>query len=265
MKRSLALRCFALLAVLAAAGCGAAPTPVPALTASLPTAAPLPPGTVTASGVVVPAREARLSFFIGGMVKEAPIVEGAKVAAGQTLAVLNSPELEYAVTQAEDAAKAAEFRYQYWIPARLDRPPERRQLAEQEFIAVQRSLETAKAASQQAILRVPFDGVLADVNIAVGEMVQPGQVVAVVADLAHLQIETTDLSEKDIVNVKAGQRAGVDVEALGETLQGRVTAIAPRAETLGGDVVYKVTIALDNLPAALRWGMTVEVHISTQE
>ncbi len=264
MKRALALKCFVLATLLASAGCGAAPTPVLQPTASTPAATALPPGTVTASAVAAPAQEAQLSFFIGGMVKEAPFVEGEQVAAGQTLAILSLPELEYAVVQAEEAARAAEFRYQYWIPARLDRPPERRQLAEQEFIAVQRSLETAKAASQQAILRAPFDGVLAKLDLEVGEMIQPGQVVAVVADLAHLQIETTDLSEKDIPKVKVGQRAEVYVEALDETLQGRVTAIAPRADTLGGDVVYKVTIRLDSVPAALRWGMTAEVHIQTQ-
>jgi hypothetical protein len=61
-----------------------------------------------------------------------------------------------------------------------------------------------------------------------------------------------------------GQSAGVFVEALNETLQGRVTAIAPRADTLGGDVVYQVTIRLDSVPAALRWGMTAEVHIATE-
>ena len=265
MKRAFALKCFALAVMLVGAGCGAAPTPVPAPTQARAASTPLPAGTVTASAEVLPARQAELSFLMSGMVKEAPLVEGAEVAAGQTVAVLSSPELEYAVLQAEEAAKAAEFRYQYWIPARLDRPPERRQLAEQEFIAVQRSLETAKAASQQTILRVPFDGVLAKLDLAVGEMVQPGQVVAVVADLAHLQIETTDLSEKDIARVKVGQKASVYVEALGEALDGRVAAIAPRAERLGGDVVYTVTITLDSVPAALRWGMTAEAHISTEE
>lgn len=263
MTRAHALLCFALTAILLA-GCGAAPTEVPAATQTMISATPLPPGTVTASAAVVPARQAQLAFLIGGVVREVPIAEGQAVAEGQTLAVLSSPDLEYAVLQAEDAARAAEFRYQYWIPARLDRPPERRQLAEQEFIMVQRSLETAKMALQQTILRVPFDGVLAEVNIAPGEMIQAGQVAAVVADLDSLQIETTDLSEKDIVNVKTGQSAEVYVEALNETLQGRVTAIAPRADTLGGDVVYQVTIRLDTVPAALRWGMTAEVHIQTQ-
>ena len=263
MKR-LALKCLVLAALLLSAGCGAAPTPVPVPTQAI-SSTPLPPGTVTASAEVVPAQQAQLAFLISGTVKEIPLTEGAEVAAGQTLAVLSSPELEYAVLQAEDAVRAAEFQYQYWIPARLDRPPERRQLAEQELFKVQRSLDTAKALADQTILRVPFDGVLAKIDIAPGELVQPGQVVAIIADLGHLQIETTDLSERDVAQVKIGQSASVFVEAIGETLEGRVTAIASQADTLGGDVVYQVTIALDSAPQSLRWGMTAEVNIATQD
>jgi hypothetical protein len=37
-------------------------------------------------------------------------------------------------------------------------------------------------------------------------------------------------------------------------------AIAPLADTLGGDVVYKITIDLDAPPAGLRAGMSVEVQ-----
>ena len=206
-----------------------------------------------------------MAFLTAGTVKEVDFAEGDPVAAGQTLAVISSPDLEYAVLQAQEAARAAEFRYQYWIPARLDRPPERRQLAEQEFIAVQRSVDTALAAVQQTILRAPFDGVLTGLDTALGEFVQPGQAVATIADLDHLQIETTDLGERDIPKVHVGQSAEVTVEALGGTFPGVVTAIAPRSETLGGDVIYKVTIVLDSIPEGLLWGMTAEVTIAAEE
>jgi HlyD family secretion protein len=53
------------------------------------------------------------------------------------------------------------------------------------------------------------------------------------------------------------------VEALEETVPGRVVRILPQAELLGGDVVYPVVIELDEQPAELRWGMSVEVEIAT--
>ena len=98
-----------------------------------------------------------------------------------------------------------------------------------------------------------------------GETVSAGQVVLVLADLNHLQIETTDLSERDVINVHIGQTATVSVKALNQDLSGAVTAISPMAGAVGGDVVYKVTIALDQQPQGLRWGMSAEVEIHTQE
>jgi hypothetical protein len=43
-----------------------------------------------------------------------------------------------------------------------------------------------------------------------------------------------------------------------------VASIAPEATTVGGDVVYKVTIELDQQPPGLRWGMSVEVEIDAR-
>jgi hypothetical protein len=40
-----------------------------------------------------------------------------------------------------------------------------------------------------------------------------------------------------------------------------VVSISPIADTVGGDVVFKVTITFDNQPADLLWGMTAEVTI----
>ena len=39
-----------------------------------------------------------------------------------------------------------------------------------------------------------------------------------------------------------------------------MSEIAPLADVLGGDVVYKVTIDLDQPPAGLRAGMSVEAQ-----
>jgi DNA-directed RNA polymerase subunit H (RpoH/RPB5) len=77
-------------------------------------------------------------------------------------------------------------------------------------------------------------------------------------------VETTDLSERDVARVAVGQPATVYVEGLGQDIQGRVVRIARRATTLGGDVVYKVVIELDQQPSGLRWGMSVDVEITPE-
>jgi HlyD family secretion protein len=91
--------------------------------------------------------------------------------------------------------------------------------------------------------------------------VEQNQVVVTLATLNALQLETTDLSERDITNVKRGDSVDISIEALNANVSGKVIGISPIAETVGGDVVYKVTIALDEQPKGLRWGMTAEVTI----
>ncbi|RIK57771.1 MAG: hypothetical protein DCC57_01495 [Chloroflexi bacterium] len=128
--------------------------------------------------------------------------------------------------------------------------------------ATLRRAEADLAATQ---LRAPFAGAVTSLGISPGEMVQPGQAVLTLADLSHLQVETTDLSERDVVRVVVGQPAAVFVKALNEEVPGRVARIAPQASVIGGDVVYGVVVYLDEQPPALRWGMSVDVTITVEE
>jgi HlyD family secretion protein len=126
------------------------------------------------------------------------------------------------------------------------------------------ALATARASLNQATLTAPFSGTIADVQVTTGQVVMPGQVVVTLADMGHLRVETTDLSERDVARVQVGQEATVFVEALGLDVLGRVSHISPLASTVGGDVVYTVVVDLDEQPEGLRLGMSVEVEISTE-
>jgi len=114
-----------------------------------------------------------------------------------------------------------------------------------------------------AQIRAPFGGTVASVDVQVGEFVGSGQALVVMADLNTLRAETTDLSERDVDQVKVDQQATVHVDGLNAEINGRVVDISPEATMMGGDVVYQVTIELDELPPGLRWGMSVDVEIMT--
>ncbi|NJN80240.1 MAG: HlyD family efflux transporter periplasmic adaptor subunit [Anaerolineales bacterium] len=124
--------------------------------------------------------------------------------------------------------------------------------------------DSAQARFAQSILTAPFNGIVASIDVKLGELVQLNQVVLTLATLDNLQITTTDLSERDIARVKIGQAVHVYIEALDLTVTGKVMRISPMAETTGGDVVYPVTIALDEQPQGLLWGMSAEVEIETE-
>jgi HlyD family secretion protein len=137
-------------------------------------------------------------------------------------------------------------------------------VAEAQVQQAQAALEAAQVALEQTTLRAPFAGTVAVLEVSVGETVLPGQTVLTLADLNHLQVETTDLSERDVDEVAVGQQVTVYVEALGLEIAGRVVRIANQASKIGGDVVYRVVVELDEQPPDLRWGMSVDVGITTE-
>ena len=113
----------------------------------------------------------------------------------------------------------------------------------------------------QSRLIAPISGVIAQVNVIAGEYATPGKILIVISDVDNLQVKTTDLSERDIVKVKIGDPANIMVDALGQEFSGKVVNISPLANTLGGDVVYEVTLDFDEQPADVRSGMTADVAI----
>jgi RND family efflux transporter MFP subunit len=223
-------------------------------------------GNVQASAEVVPAQEAHLSFVVSGTVAEITVEIGDLVEAGQVLMSLQSPELEYGLVQAEAAVRAAEFDYKYWqLPRRVGlEVVERGQVAEKELEQARRSLETAQVQLSQTGLAAPFAATVVSIEVQLGEFVQPGQVVITLAKLDQLIVETTDLSELNVAAVTVGQQATVHVEALDKELPGVVSAISPIFNIIGSDVVYTVTILLEEQPADLLWGMSADVEIKTE-
>jgi HlyD family secretion protein len=142
--------------------------------------------------------------------------------------------------------------------------PDALALAEERVKNTQAQLAASQSDLANLELKAPFDGTISQVNLHTGEWTVPGQPVLALADLANLRVETTDLSERDVPMVAIGQPVTVMIKALNQDVNGRVSAISPLADTLGGDVVYKTTIALDKLPPDLRAGMTVEVQFVGQ-
>jgi len=143
--------------------------------------------------------------------------------------------------------------------------PDALALAQARMTNAQAQLASNQSALANLELKAPFAGTVIKVITHSGEWIIPGQPILVLADLDHLRIETTDLSERDIPQIKEGQPASVLIKALNQNVKGHVSYISPLADTLGGDVVYKTTIDLDAPPAGLRAGMSVEVEFGVSQ
>ena len=258
--------------------CGS-PTPSavsPAPSASVEVVNISSPDVVIASASIVPAQVAQLGFTISALVKEIAVKEGDKVQAGQPLIVLDTSELEFAVMAAESAYQSASINAELQDADRVkvvnkntgrvtyvSLPHEVQLKAESKAAQALSALDVAKANLALGTLNAPFNGAVASINVIPGELVQVDQAILTLATLNDLQIETTDLSERDIARVKIGQGVTIYIEALDLTITGKVIRISPISETVGGDVVYPVTIKLDEQPEGLLWGMTAEVEIKT--
>jgi multidrug resistance efflux pump len=256
-------------------GCGATPTlPVSPTSAPAATSSPIGSNHVSASATVVPADVADLAFLISAPVGRVMVSEGQLVHQGDTLITLDAPDLAYGVKAAQDAltsAQANEYiqsqgrrkwdgKKYVWVAG----PPEQRELYHAQTLQAAAGLTVATSELAQSVLKAPYDATVVSISVSHGEVVKPAQVVLVLANLKHLQLQTTDLSERDISRVHPGQPVSIDMKAFAESLHGTVSKIDRMAgRSPDGDIVYAVTIELKQQPADLLWGMTGDVDIDT--
>ena len=138
-------------------------------------------------------------------------------------------------------------------------------VAEANVAQAQAAADLAQANLDKLQLTAPFAGTVGNVYAREGELLATGQTVVALGDLSSLRVETTDLSEVDVARVTVGQPVNVTFDALkGQTLQGRVTRIAPMSSASQGGVNYTVIVELDQLDPALRWGMTAFTDIQVK-
>jgi multidrug resistance efflux pump len=179
-------------------------------------------------------------------------------------AVIHQTEVENRFIQVKSNLEAAKGRLAEAARIRQQRAngPDTDQLAlaQANLDAAQAGVTAAQAALNHLDVVAPYDGVVARIDISAGETASPSVPVIVFADLNHWFVETTDLTEKEVVNIRVGQSVSVVPDALpGLTLTGTVDRIGLTYTEKSGDIVYPVRIRLDPSDAALMWGMTVQV------
>jgi RND family efflux transporter, MFP subunit len=217
---------------------------------------------VSASATMVPLKKAELSFANVGRVKAVNVKVGDQVTAGQALVELDTTLLEAKVKEAEANLQVAQVQVNYL--KRVGTDEVHLESAQAEADRAQALLDSANTTlATQSTLVAPFDGTVAVVDITPAETVVPGGVIITIGDFSKLQVETKDLSERDVPRVQIGQTASVFIEALNQEFPGKVIEISRISSTVGGDVVFKVTIDLNEQPPGLLWGMSADVKIET--
>lgn len=172
-------------------------------------------------------------------------------------------QLEVNVSEGELSAAKAEMDAAQRQWERVKNGPDARQvsLAQARLASAQANLKSARKALDNLQLKAPFAGTVSKLYVHQQEWVNPGQPVLILADLKHLQVETTDLNEIDAARINLNDLADVTFDALPDVkIMGKVARIATRS-TEGAGVTYPVVIVLAEQPAKIRWGMTAFVDI----
>lgn len=134
-------------------------------------------------------------------------------------------------------------------------------IAEAQIEQAQIQLADAQARLAETTLTAPFDGVVTAVQVELGELAN-GTVVEMVD---HNSLEVVlDVDEVDIGAIALGQHTVVTLETWPDReLEGKVTAIAPKAQTGSSIVNYEVHISLDVGDLPVRVGMTADADLIT--
>ena len=130
----------------------------------------------------------------------------------------------------------------------LDGPNEDALLAaELALRQAQIKLAQAQESLDNATLVAPFDGVITDVSLVIGQSSGSGAIT--IADISRLHVDVS-VDELDVVNVSVGQVARLTLEAFDSAeVAGTVVSIAPLGTQTQGLVTYTVRVDLDSTSA----------------
>lgn len=122
------------------------------------------------------------------------------------------------------------------------------------------NLEQAQLALRRSRVIAPFDGIVADVQVAEGDQVSNGQALMTLYPSAGLEVRAKIPApyQDEILNlVRQGRRLQATTQVAGQTLKLELTRLSGRADTRGLDAFFRFTQAHDQL----RVGSLLTLHL----
>jgi RND family efflux transporter MFP subunit len=200
---------------------------------------------VVATGTLGPKDEIALSFKVGGVIADIAVDEGAIVRAGQTLARLDTREVDAAVTRARSAAEKAERDLARAKRLYADSVVTLVQFQDAETAAevARADLDAATFNRRYAVIVAPDAGVILRRKASPGELTTSGTEVLALGSRARGSVLRVGLSDRDVYRIRSGDSATVRFDAIpGATYAGIVTEIGASAQAETGTYAVEVTL-----------------------
>ena len=139
------------------------------------------------------------------------------------------------------------------------------QTAEINLSMAQLAVDQAQAALDRATLVAPFDGVIAQNNLVVGELPPSNNAALILIDDGRLYVDLA-IDETDVVKVAVGQAVEFNFDALPDSaITGTVMRVAVTPTVAGQLVTYPVRVTLDPTNQPIRIGMSATAIIILDE
>ncbi|MEW6400848.1 MAG: efflux RND transporter periplasmic adaptor subunit [Chloroflexota bacterium] len=243
--------------------------------------------TVTAPGALQNISERQLLMPVDGSLADVLVRAGDSVTAGQVLARVNDGARVEAQIALKDAQAAYQTAFNYrkslegkiWLDRITYRAGDRGQQipihhwyrgyadpstiedADHNLALKKAELDEAQATLDQMELKAPFDGILIEVDAAVGQVYHESDALFKMIDPKALEVKA-NITEEDFPLVVIGQAVELFFDARPDvSVLGTVERIIPmRAD--GDSPRYDIYISLDEVPDGLADGMTVDAAVT---
>ncbi len=222
---------------------------------------------VQATGRAAAIRQAALHAEVAGPVVQVPVREGGSVRAGQLIARIDSAlfELNRRKAEAQLARAQADYRDRTLFDDRIEDPAVREERARQARIRagldeMEATLAEAEYELAKTRIGAPFSGRVANLAVAPGSRVSPGDSVATVIDLSQVEIDA-EVLHSELPYVEVGREAIVTFPAIpGQRFTGRVATVNPLIDP--ETQTARVTVRLANPESKIVPGMPGQVRIA---
>ena len=253
-------------ASLGLAGCSSPAEEAPSVGTLVRTAAafdgPAAPA-IRTNGVLANKDEIRLSFKVGGVVKAVTVREGDHVRKGQRLTEIEQAEVNAQVEQARQAHEKARRDAERGERLYADKVISLEQLQDlrTQTAVTEAALASAQFNANYAAIIAPRDGTVLRRLAEERELVSAGAPVIVLGAQDRGFVARAGLADREIVQVKLGDKARVRLDALPDTtLEGRVTEVASAADDASGMFMVEVSLDAEQLP--LKSGLVAKLDIT---
>lgn len=209
-------------------------------------------------GEVEGGREAVLASPRGGQVEQVAVQDGDRVKNGQLLVQVDTTVYHLQVEQAEAELEQAKKDLE-----RADKLGGIMTQSERERIQLQvrlltSKLKLARLELSRSMIRAPFAGVVAELDVERGEVVGPATPVLRLLQLDPIKV-ILSVPDRDVVALTAGTNVDISVGARSGVVKGKITQLIPAGDRKTRS--FKVEIAADNSDASLLPGMIASVAV----